>query len=85
MQIKSLLPDRTHVNLGRAMLQVQTARDKLQGRHPSDVLLAELAPKYSSTAHWAALQVRSPMLPCCTSSLPYSSHATAAAHMNVYL
>ena len=39
------------------MLQVQNARDKLQGKHPSDVLLADLAPKHSSTKHWAALQV----------------------------
>lgn len=39
------------------MVQVQNARDKLQGRHPSEILIAELAPKHSSTKHWAALQV----------------------------
>lgn len=49
--------DRACAYLGCATLQVQTARDKLQGRHPSDILLAELAPKYSATPHWAALQV----------------------------
>ena len=38
-------------------VQIQNARDKLQGKHPSDILLAELAPKHSSTKHWAALQV----------------------------
>ena len=38
-------------------VQIQNARDKLQGKHPSEILLAELAPKHSSTKHWAALQV----------------------------
>jgi hypothetical protein len=47
------------------MMQVQNARDKLQGKHPSDVLLAELAPKHSSTKHWAALQVCACSLPFC--------------------
>ena len=47
------------------MLQVQNARDKLQGKHPSDVLLAELAPKHSSTKHWAALQVSACSLSLC--------------------
>ena len=42
------------------IMQIQNARDKLQGKHPSDILLAELAPKHSSTKHWAALQV----MPC---------------------
>ena len=51
------------------VLQLQTARDKLQGRHPSDILLAELAPKYSSTAYWTALQVRCLILLRQTSSL----------------
>ena len=60
---------------GWTLLQVQTARDKLQGKHPSDVLLAELAPKYSSTAHWIALQVRCPMLLYLTFSFPSIGHA----------
>ena len=64
-----------HCNGGCTMLQVQTAREKLQGRHPSDVLLAELAPKYSSTAHWAALQVR--MIP---NSLLSRSAIAASTH-----
>ena len=38
-------------------VQIQNARNKLQGKHPSEILLAELAPKHSSTKHWAALQV----------------------------
>ena len=35
-----------------------TARHKLQGRHPVDILLAELAPKHSRAKYWKALQVR---------------------------
>ncbi|EIE23209.1 kinase-like protein [Coccomyxa subellipsoidea C-169] len=30
---------------------------KLEGRHPSAILIAELTPKHSATKHWAALQV----------------------------
>ncbi len=37
--------------------QVQNARHKLEGRHPSAILIAELTPKHSGTKHWAALQV----------------------------
>lgn len=48
------------------LLQVQNARHKLEGRHPSDILIAELTPKHSGSKHWAALQVeyQSIALPC---------------------
>ena len=37
--------------------QVEHVRHKLQGRHPADILLAELAPRHGSAKYWKALQV----------------------------
>jgi hypothetical protein len=47
------------VRQGDICAQVQNARHKLDGRHPSAILIAELTPKHSGTKHWAALQVLS--------------------------
>jgi hypothetical protein len=58
---------------------VEHARHKLQGRHPADILLAELAPRHGGAKYWKALQVGPCMLPglLSPSKCPASVHDCA--------